>query len=87
MALVARQQVKIWKTGQLSHHYIAEISLNVTLKHNQPTNLNIFREGRLKQFIDKLAKKITSDDSITFRRPSFFVKCPEIGVGSRKNSY
>ena len=38
MALGARQQVKIWKTGQLSRHYIAEISLNVTLNHNQPTN-------------------------------------------------
>ena len=38
MALGARQQVKIWKTGQLSRHYIAEISLNMTLNHNQPTN-------------------------------------------------
>ena len=37
MALGARQQVKIWKTGQLSRHYIAEISLNVTLNYNQPT--------------------------------------------------
>ena len=35
MALGAQQQVKIWKTGQLSCHYIAEISLNVTLNHNQ----------------------------------------------------
>ena len=33
-----RQQVKIWKTGQLYRHYIAEISLNLTLNHNQPTN-------------------------------------------------
>ena len=23
-------------TGQMSHHYIAEIALNMTLKHNQP---------------------------------------------------
>ena len=38
MALGARQQVKIWKTRQLSRHYIAEISLNVTLNDNQPTN-------------------------------------------------
>ena len=38
MVLGARQQVKIWKTGQLSRHYIAEISLNVTLNNNQPTN-------------------------------------------------
>ena len=38
MALGARQQVKIWKTGQPSSHYIAEISLNVRLNHNQPTN-------------------------------------------------
>ena len=37
MALSAGQQV-IWETGQLSRHYIAEISLNVTLNHNQPTN-------------------------------------------------
>ena len=38
MALGAQQQVKICKTGQLSRHYMAEISLNVTLNHNQPTN-------------------------------------------------
>ena len=38
MALDARQQVKILKTGQLSRHYIAEISLNVTWHHKQPTN-------------------------------------------------
>ena len=38
MAYGARQQVEIWKTGQLSRHYIAEISLNVTLNPNQPTN-------------------------------------------------
>ena len=38
MALGARQQVKIWNPGQLSRHYIAEVSLNVTLNHNQPTN-------------------------------------------------
>ena len=25
------------ETGQLSHHYTAEIWLNVTLNHNQPT--------------------------------------------------
>ena len=37
MALGARQQVKIWKTGQLSHHFKAEILQNVTLNHNQPT--------------------------------------------------
>ena len=35
MALGARQQVKISKSGQLSRHYIAEISLNVTLNHNK----------------------------------------------------
>ena len=29
---------KIWKTGQLSCHYIAEITLNETLNHNIPTN-------------------------------------------------
>ena len=39
MALGARQQVKIWKkTGQLSRLYIAEISMNVALNPNQPTN-------------------------------------------------
>ena len=38
MALGVRQQVKIWKTGHLPRHYIAEISLNVTLNHNQLTN-------------------------------------------------
>ena len=27
-----------YQDGQLSRHYIAEISLNVTLNHNQPTN-------------------------------------------------
>ena len=27
-----------WETGQLSRHYIAEISLSTTLNHNQPTN-------------------------------------------------
>ena len=43
MALGARQQVKIWTTGQLSRHYIAEISLNVTLKQ-QPTNQKV--DGR-----------------------------------------
>ena len=38
MALGAQQQkVKIWKTGQLSRHYIVEISLNETLNHNQTT--------------------------------------------------
>ena len=44
MALGARQQVKIWKLDKLSRHYIAEISLNVTLNHNQPTNqpTNVF---------------------------------------------
>ena len=26
------------ETRQLSRHYITEISLNVTLNHNQPTN-------------------------------------------------
>ena len=31
------------ETGQLSRHYIAEISLNVTLNHNQPTiQFNMF---------------------------------------------
>ena len=40
MALAAQQQVKIWKTGQLSRHYIAEISLNVTLIKPQSTNNN-----------------------------------------------
>ena len=43
MALGARQQVKILKTGQLSRHYIAEISLNVTLNHNQPTTVSARR--------------------------------------------
>ena len=38
MALIALQQVKIWKTGQLFRHDIAEISLSVTLNHNQRTN-------------------------------------------------
>ena len=37
MALGA-QQVKIWKIGQQSRHYIAEILLNVKFNHNQPTN-------------------------------------------------
>ena len=40
MALGARQQVKNnLETGHLSRHYIAEISLNVTLNHNQPNQL------------------------------------------------
>ena len=39
MALGARQQVKNLETGQLSRHYIAEISLNVTLNRNQPLQL------------------------------------------------
>ena len=30
-----------FETGQLSRHYLAEISLNVTLNHNQPTKLHI----------------------------------------------
>ena len=34
MVLGAQQKVKI---GKLSRHYIAEIALNVTLNHNQPT--------------------------------------------------
>ena len=38
MAMGARQQVKILETGQLSCHCIAEISLNVMLNQNQPTN-------------------------------------------------
>ena len=52
MALGARQQVKIWKTWQLSRHYIAEISLNVTLNHiynqatNQPLSLRNIRLNR-----------------------------------------
>ena len=29
------------ETGQLSRHYIAKISLNVTLNHNQPTNQQV----------------------------------------------
>ena len=37
MVLGVRQQVKIWKLD-MSRHYTVEISLNVTLNHNQPTN-------------------------------------------------
>ena len=44
----ARLQVKIWKTGQLSRHYIAEMLLNVTLNHNQPTNQQILIEDLMR---------------------------------------
>ena len=33
------------ETGHLSHHYIAEISLNVTLNHNQHNQLNLHSDS------------------------------------------
>ena len=41
------------ETGQLSRHYIAEISLNVTLNHNQPTVV-IHISGRAEKIVGEL---------------------------------
>ena len=46
------------ETGQLSRHYIAEISLNVTLNHNQPTNSCISCAYMFESSVGLLALKL-----------------------------
>ena len=69
MALGDRQQVKIWKTGQLSCHYIAEILLNVMLNHNKPTN-QLDLSGVPSQYYNVKEQRIPVKGEVCLRQDS-----------------